>query len=141
MELYALRLLLLNTAGPMSYTDLKKVGNDPPCTTFAQAAQKRGLLDSDENWKKVMQDAVNENMSDRKLIIHFAQLLYFQPPVEPEQMLDDFLNEMMPQPRMSDKIKKEKLLHKLEYYLSKFGSGCMYDKIIAFLFLFILYYL
>ena len=131
MELYALRLLLLNTPGATSYGYLKKVGNDPPCATFAQAAQKRGLLDSDDNWKDVMQDAINERMSERKRISHFAQLIYFQPPVDSEKMLDHFLDGLLPQPangqeeKLSKQIRKDTVLRKLEYYLSKFGSSCM----------------
>lgn len=131
MELYALRLLLLNTPGPTSYDYLKKVDDGPPCKTFAQAAEKLGLLDSDDNWMKVMQDAINERMSERKRISHFAQLIYFQPPVDSEKMLDLFLDGLLPQPsngqdeKLSKKKRKEIVLRKLEYYLSKFGSSCM----------------
>ena len=139
IELYALRLLLLNTPGPTRYEDLKTVGKNPPCATFAKAAELRGLLDSDENWMKVMQDAVNEKMKGTSLIRHFAQLLYFQPPVDPELMLEEFLDKMLPQPlnaqdkEESKKKRKETVLRKLEYYLSKFGSCCMYVVILKFI--------
>lgn len=141
MELYALRLLLLNTPGPTGYDYLKTVYNGPKnekeiCPTFAKAAEKRGLLDSDENWKDVMQDAINASMSVRKRISHFAQLLFFQPPVDPEQMLEDFIDQLIAQPpnaqdeAVSRKIRKEIILCKLEYYLSKFGSSCVYENIL-----------
>ena len=130
MELYALRLLLLNTPGPTGYDYLKTVYNGPKnekeiCPTFAKAAEKRGLLDSDENWKDVMQDAINASMSVRKRISHFAQLLFFQPPVDPEQMPPNAQDEAV-----SKKIRKEIILCKLEYYLSKFGSSCVYENIL-----------
>ena len=135
MELYALRLLLLNTAGPTRYGDLKTV-DGVLYGSFAKAAEKRGLLESDDNWRAVMRDAVNEKMEGRKLIIHFAQLLYFQPPVDPEQMLDDFLHFLLPQPQnaqdkeLSRQIRKNVVLRKVEYYLLKYGSNCVYENIL-----------
>ena len=130
-ELYALRLLLLNTPGPKCYGDLK-YANGVECASFAKAAEKRGLLDCDDNWMAVMKDAINANINESKRISHFAQLLFFQPPVDAEQMLEVFLDELLPQPpnaqdkEVSAKIRKQIVLRKLEYYLSKFGSSCEY---------------
>uniref|UniRef100_A0A0V0GJA4 Putative ovule protein n=1 Tax=Solanum chacoense TaxID=4108 RepID=A0A0V0GJA4_SOLCH len=47
-ERYYLRLLLMNARGPKSYKDLQIV-NDIPYDTFREAAEKRGLLQCDNN--------------------------------------------------------------------------------------------
>ena len=129
-ELYAERLLLLNQRGATSFDDLKKIGNEPPCTTFNEAAKKLGLLDSDVFWKEVMNDAVCEKMEFNQLIRHFAQLIFYHPPNDPKEMFDTYLNDMCPQPEnaqnleTSRKIRKCIVLRKLEYFLRNFGSDC-----------------
>lgn len=129
-ERYAARLLLLNRVGPTSFTDLKTIGDEEPCTTFNEAAKRLGLLDSDEFWKEVMKDAVCEKMKFQNLIRHFAQLIFYHPPNDPKAMFDLFLNDMCPQPlneqdpETSKIIRKRLVLHKIEYYLRKLGSDC-----------------
>ena len=78
----------------------------------------------------MMKDAINANMNESKRISHFTQLLFFQPPVDAEQMLEVFFDELLPQPlnaqdkEVPAKIRKQIFLRKLEYYLSKFESIC-----------------
>ena len=77
-----------------------------------------------------MKDAINANMNESKRISHFTQLLFFQPPVDAEQMLEVFFGELLPQPPNAQdkeetaKMRKQIVLRKLEYYLSKFESIC-----------------
>jgi hypothetical protein len=51
-ERYACRLLLLNKVGPKSFDDLRTV-NNVKYDTYAEAAKKMGLLQSDDQWKNV----------------------------------------------------------------------------------------
>ena len=46
----------------------------------------------------MMKDAINANMNESKRISHFTQLLFFQPPVDAEQMLEVFFDELLLQP-------------------------------------------
>ena len=128
-ELYAMRVLLLNTPGPTSYNDLKKV-KKVECETFVEAAQKRNLLKSDDQWIRIMDDACCEKMNNNQLIRHFAQLLYHFPPTNPDQMLNHFLNQLIPQrpdgvkEEISIIHRKKILLRKIEYFLRNMGTNC-----------------
>ena len=143
-ELYALRLLLLHRIGPLGFTDLRSINcekkdcKDPKhkdgkhiCETFTEAAQLDGLLDSDDQWKEVMEDAIIEKMNKDLLIRHFAQLLYYHTPSQPRKMFDYFLDKIIPQPldgKSIERSKKERtkqLLYKCEYYLRKMGGSCV----------------
>lgn len=55
-------LLLMNIKGPKSFQDLLTI-NDKPCTTFRDAAEKRGLVLSNNNLIECMSEAVNYQMS------------------------------------------------------------------------------
>ncbi|XP_069147687.1 uncharacterized protein [Solanum lycopersicum] len=87
-ERYNLRLLLMNIRGPKSYQDLLMV-NGKLCTTFREAAQKRGLLLSDNNLIECMSEAVDYQMpaSLRHL---FAMLLIYCSPSNPKELWEKF---------------------------------------------------
>ena len=80
-ERYYLRLLLMNVRGPTSYEDLRTM-NERCYTTFREAAEKRGLLRSDNNLIDCMSEAVSYQMpySLRRL---FATLLVYCNPGNP----------------------------------------------------------
>ncbi|KAG5589602.1 hypothetical protein H5410_040116 [Solanum commersonii] len=83
-ERYYLRLLLMNIRGPKSYEALRTV--DGKCyTTFREAAEKKGLLHSDNNLIDGMSEAVSYQMpySLRRL---FAILLVYCNPEEIESL-------------------------------------------------------
>ncbi|XP_060202830.1 uncharacterized protein LOC132631247 [Lycium barbarum] len=60
-ERYYLRLLLMNIRGPKSYEDLRTV-DGRCCSTFREAAGKRGLLTCDNNLIECMSEATNYQM-------------------------------------------------------------------------------
>ncbi|KAG5589604.1 hypothetical protein H5410_040118 [Solanum commersonii] len=93
-ERYYLRLLLMNIRGPKSYEALRTV--DGKCyTTFREAAEKKGLLYSDNNLIDCMSEAVSYQMpySLRRL---FATLLVYCNPGNPKDLwkkIEDSMSE------------------------------------------------
>ncbi|KAG5572244.1 hypothetical protein H5410_062010 [Solanum commersonii] len=87
-ETYYLRLLLMNIRGPKSYQDLLTV-NGKFCTSFREAAKKRGLLLSDNNLIECMSEAIDYQMpaSLRHL---FAMLLIYCSPSNPKELWENF---------------------------------------------------
>ncbi|CAH9105004.1 unnamed protein product [Cuscuta europaea] len=81
---YYLRLLLMNVKAPKSYEHLKTVGSDVTAT-FREAAQKLGLLQSDQVIQQCMEEAMCWQMpfSFRKL---FATLLAFCDIAQPREL-------------------------------------------------------
>lgn len=80
-ERYYLRLLLMNVRRPTSYEDLRTM-NERCYTTFREAAEKRGLLRSNNNIIDCMSEALCYQMpySLRRL---FATLLVYSNPGNP----------------------------------------------------------
>ena len=72
-ECFYLRLLLHEVRGPTSYQHLKTV-NGQICSTFQEACMHLGLLQSDEHWKKTLDEAA-ATQSPRKLRDLFAVML------------------------------------------------------------------
>jgi ATP-dependent DNA helicase PIF1 len=62
-ERYFLRLLLCNVKGATSWEDLYRVGDDV-CTTFRDAAKRRGLLQDDADCVSTMEDAALSSIPD-----------------------------------------------------------------------------
>ncbi|XP_059291269.1 uncharacterized protein LOC132044772 isoform X2 [Lycium ferocissimum] len=91
-ERYYLRLLLMNIRGPKSYEDLRTV-NGRCCSTFREAAGKRGLLACDNNLIECMSEATNYQMpySLRRL---FATLLVYCNPANPKGLWERFESSM-----------------------------------------------
>jgi len=91
-ERYYLRLLLINVRGPKSYQDLCKVDGNC-CSTFREAAEKRGLLQCDNNLVECMSEATNYQMpySLRRL---FATLLVYCNPANPTELWKQFEDSM-----------------------------------------------
>lgn len=79
-ERYYLRLLLNHVVGPSSFQHLLTVERRQ-CLTFKEAAQRRGLLESDQSMKECLDEAVVIQMpyALRRL---FATLLVYCEPTE-----------------------------------------------------------
>ncbi|XP_016507130.2 uncharacterized protein LOC107824838 [Nicotiana tabacum] len=91
-ERYYLRLLLMNVRGPKSYQDLRKV-DGKCCSTFREAAEKRGLLHCDNNLVECISEATNYQMpySLRRLQ---ATLLVYCNPANPTELWKQFEDSM-----------------------------------------------
>ncbi|KAG5584304.1 hypothetical protein H5410_044738 [Solanum commersonii] len=91
-ERYYLRLLLMNVRGPKSYQDLRTM-NGRCYTIFREAAEKRGLLHSNNNLIECMPEAVSYQMpySLRRL---FATLLVYCNPSNPKNLWKKYEDSM-----------------------------------------------
>lgn len=126
--------LLHHVKGPTCFADLKKIPSEnEPCTTFTEAAQKRGLLESDEIYYKAMEDACVENSNFKQLQRYFAMLLFHARPSNPRKFFDDFIDKMNPpisvnNPNMMPKSKEARgseILRNLEYFFRGMGTTCL----------------
>jgi hypothetical protein len=84
MERFCLRLLLTAVRGPESFGDLRTF-DGVTYDTFKQACFARGLLESDAEYYKVMDEAVSFQ-SPRQLRMLFATILLFCNPVNPRDL-------------------------------------------------------
>nr|XP_016443959.1 PREDICTED: uncharacterized protein LOC107769265 [Nicotiana tabacum] len=87
-ERYYLRLLLMNVRGPKSYEDLRTV-NGLCCTTFREAAERRGLLFCDNNLVECMSEAVSYQMLSNLRQL-YAMLLIYCNPTNPRELWEKF---------------------------------------------------
>ena len=91
-ERYYLRLLLNNVQGPTSFQSLRTV-NGIKAKTFREAALLSGLLESDDNLDKSLQEATSYQMpySLRQL---FASLLVHCAPSNPKHLWEKYQSYM-----------------------------------------------
>ena len=89
---YYLRLLLHHVPGATSYEDLRTV-NGEVCETYQQAAQRRGLLASDEEFDTDLQVAANSAFPQQVRDL-FAMLLLFCELSAPEELLNRYMHAM-----------------------------------------------
>ena len=85
VELFRLRLLLLNCRGAKSFDELKNV-NGVKYMTFSEACLALGLIDDDEEWSRAMQEAVTWMMPG----LLFVHILIHCQPVHPDELLKNF---------------------------------------------------
>ena len=120
----------MHVPGPTDFKDLKNV-NGHICGTYTEACQKLGLLESDEIFKRAMEDAVAEKMSNSKLQHYFAMLIVHAQPSDPQALFDAFLNDMNPpfstnhpdyQPKSIERRRAE-VMRNLEYFFNCFNSS------------------
>ena len=91
-EKYYLRMLLCHVPGAQSFLHLRTVdGVVHP--TFQAACAARGLLADDAEWKTCMQEAAGFAPAHRLRAL-FATLLVFNDVANPEQLWNDFKNDM-----------------------------------------------
>ena len=91
-ERYYLRLLLLHTPGARSFNDLRTV-NGELCQSFHEAALKRELLTTDDEWVQCMQEACTFQMPN-ELRQLFATILVFGNPADPKALWEQFKTDL-----------------------------------------------
>ncbi|XP_070052633.1 uncharacterized protein [Nicotiana tomentosiformis] len=108
-ERYYLRLLLMNIRGPKSYQHLLTV-NGVCCSTFREAAEKRGLLQCDNNLVDCMLEAVRYQMpySLRRL---FATLLVYYNPAKPKELWNPFEDLMSEDIKILPNLNSKQIRH------------------------------
>ena len=91
-ERFFLRILLLNVKGAKSFIDLKTV-NNVVYNTFEEAARARNLLQNDDEWINVLNEAAMTQTSDyiRKL---FSYICIFNRPNNIPELFNTFVSEM-----------------------------------------------
>ena len=128
------RCLLHHVKGPTDFEDLKKLSpDDDPCISFTEAAQKHGLLESDDIYYKAMNDACDEKSNFKQLQRYFAMLLFHVRPSNPRKFFEDFIDKMNPpisvnNPNMVPKTKEARgseILRNLEYFFRGLGTTCL----------------
>ena len=87
VELFRLRLLLLNCRGAKSFNELKNL-NGVQYMTFSEACLALGLIDDDEEWSRAMQEAVSWMMPGTRLL--FVCILIHCQPVHPDELWENF---------------------------------------------------
>lgn len=78
IELFHLRILLMNVNGGTSYNDLKAV-NGELHQTFTSAYLALGLIEDDEEWKRAMNEAPIWMMPKRLRLLFVRILMHCQP--------------------------------------------------------------
>lgn len=120
--------------GPKGFEDLKKLPkNDELCSTFIEAAQKRGLLESDDIYYNAMNDACDEKSNLKQLQRYFAMLLFHSRPSNPLKFFEHYIDHMNPpvsvnNPNMvpkSKEIRGGEVLRNLEYFFRCLGTSCL----------------
>uniref|UniRef100_A0AC34RS69 ATP-dependent DNA helicase n=1 Tax=Panagrolaimus sp. JU765 TaxID=591449 RepID=A0AC34RS69_9BILA len=92
-ELMALRNLLLHRKGPKGYEDLRTI-DGVMYGTFVEAAEKLGLLESDNVWIETLENAAAEKIANRRFRHFFAMLLYHCKPANSKALFDMFLHQL-----------------------------------------------
>lgn len=93
IELYHLRLLLLNVPGATEFKDLKTY-NSVTYNTFREAALARGLIVDDGEWKRCMEEA-SAYMMPYELRALFAILLIHCEVINPIELWEQFQRYMI----------------------------------------------
>ncbi|SAL94718.1 hypothetical protein, partial, partial [Absidia glauca] len=93
IELYSLRLLLLSVQGPLSFDDLR-VFEGELHSTFQGCALARGILQSDDEWDKCMDEAVATETSVDIIRKLFCYILVNCTPSDPMDLWTKYRNDM-----------------------------------------------
>lgn len=91
-ELFHLRILLRHVKGPRSYEELRTV-NGKICQTFMAACREYGLIEDDDEWMKVMEEAKNHQMPYQMRTL-FVSLLVNCQVNQPEALWEQFKEAM-----------------------------------------------
>ena len=129
-DVFYLRMLLHNdhSKGKTSYRDLRTLPSGVECETFKHVCVELGLLQDDEEWKKVLEEAALSRMP-AKLRELFVIILVFCQPSQPGQLFEEFWQdwvedfEQKSQSRgveLTEQQKKTMLLLDLEMRLQSF---------------------
>lgn len=126
----------MNRIGPTSFEDLRTVYG-VVYSTYTEAAQALGLLQSDSLIINAMQDACTQISNQNALIQYFAMLLCHSNPSDPQALFDRFLEEIFPAPTvnncrgnvqqpLSKEYRAAYVMRKLEYHLRCQGTDSMF---------------
>lgn len=124
-ERYYLRLLLNHVKGPISFQDLLKV-NGVQCSNFKDAAQIRGLLESDQSVIECLNEAISFQMPNelRRL---FATILVYCEPSDIKNLWETYFEAMSEDFRKesstSIEVQLTKTLESLNYFLESMGKN------------------
>ncbi|XP_024875804.1 uncharacterized protein LOC112457136 [Temnothorax curvispinosus] len=88
IELFHLRLLLLNVKGATSFNDLKTVKGEI-YQSFLETCLALGLIEDDDEWKRAMDEAVGW-MMPRQLRKLFVRILIHCQPLHPDELWESF---------------------------------------------------
>ena len=129
-ERYYLRLLLNHVRGPKSFEDLLTV-NGFQCPNFKEAAERRGLLESDRSISECLDEAATFHMPHamRRL---FATLLVYCEPTNVRKLWDSYFEAMSDDfrrtPGNSKEVQVSKTLTSLNSFLESMGRSIVsYD--------------
>ena len=89
-ERFYLRLLLNHVPGAQNFDDIKSC-NGIIHNTFKDAAQKRGLLESDSEWDSCLNEA-SSKVFGKKLRLLFGYILLFNEPSDPSALWHKYKN-------------------------------------------------
>ncbi|UYV80109.1 hypothetical protein LAZ67_18001721 [Cordylochernes scorpioides] len=123
-ERYHLRLLLLHVAGAQSFEDLRTV-DDIVCSTFKEAAQRRGLLADDSEWDACLAEAALFQMPCQLRQL-FATILIYNNPTNPVSLwtkYKGYLSEDFSR-ATSDAAAEQMTLRELEFQLRENRLSC-----------------
>ncbi|UYV82683.1 hypothetical protein LAZ67_22000535 [Cordylochernes scorpioides] len=123
-ERYHLRLLLLHVAGAQSFEDLRTV-DDIVCSTFKEAAQRRGLLADDSEWDACLAEATLFQMPCQLRQL-FATILIYNNPTDPVSLwtkYKGYLSEDFSR-ATSDAAAEQMTLRELEFQLRENRLSC-----------------
>ncbi|UYV63493.1 hypothetical protein LAZ67_2004302 [Cordylochernes scorpioides] len=123
-ERYHLRLLLLHVAGAQSFEDLRTV-DDIVCSTFKEAAQRRGLLADDSEWDACLAEAALFQMPCQLRQL-FATILIYNNPTDPVSLwtkYKGYLSEDFSR-ATSDAAAEQMTLRELEFQLRENRLSC-----------------
>ncbi|UYV80593.1 hypothetical protein LAZ67_19000888 [Cordylochernes scorpioides] len=123
-ERYHLRLLLLHVAGAQSFEDLRTV-DDIVCSTFKEAAQRRGLLADDSEWDACLAEAALFQMPCQLRQL-FATILIYNNPTDPVSLwtkYKGYLSEDFSR-ATSDAAAEQMTLREIEFQLRENRLSC-----------------
>lgn len=123
-ERFYLRMLLLHVRGVKSFEDLRTFEGEI-YATFKLAAAARGLLDSDEEWVKCLEDA-STYLMPREMRNAFAYILCYCSPSSPLDLWERFREELNLDFRRNNSEKEADNLglHALEKILTQHSLKC-----------------
>ncbi|XP_057339411.1 uncharacterized protein LOC130676921 [Microplitis mediator] len=92
IELFHLRLLLINVKGATSFQSLRTV-NETIYETYIAACLAAGLIEDDQEWRRTLTEAIIW-MMPRQLRCVFVRILLHCQPLQPELLWDEFKEAM-----------------------------------------------
>ncbi|XP_012856955.1 PREDICTED: ATP-dependent DNA helicase PIF1-like [Erythranthe guttata] len=123
-ERFYLRLLLNHVRGPTSFEDLLTV-NHKKYSSFKEAAQRRGLLESDQSLTECLNEAISFQMP-HELRRLFAIILVYCAPTDVKNLWDTYFDPMSEdfkrEPGTTYMLQLVKTLKSLNYFLESMGK-------------------